>query len=444
MLVLCCVVGCQPEISSCVPGAVVDCPCAGGRSGTQTCSGAGAWGACSCEPPADGGVDECGPCERDAECTGSTTLRRYHGACSEGACVFEAMDTYCPAGCAAGECVEGTCAGVVCDEPPPDECVGATTLRTYGGACVDGACVYAPSESECAVGCADGVCLAGGAPPVIESLAASAETLNEDEALILTATIRDPEGDDTIRNGLAIDPASEAFIAAFALVSPGSYRATISWAALHAADDITFLDEETREIEVRFFDSEGHMASRRISIALSCTSAEPPVAACGGVCNGHLDCGDGCISRHFDNANCGACGRACEHGSSVSYCFGGECACADAGDLQCGPRGCRSAFEPASCGSCGHSCAPDEICGAGGVCHPPEEGAARVGPDRVFQAFTGGVWQNVCVRERDAITVGLLCGALGLDGQGSPLETPVGACPPESPTWVALTCYPLP
>ena len=54
--------GCPPEpVPACVPGSTQACACTGGRSGVQTCSAAGAFGACDCEDEPDdpdaGGLD---------------------------------------------------------------------------------------------------------------------------------------------------------------------------------------------------------------------------------------------------------------------------------------------------------------------------------------------------------------------------------------------------
>ena len=48
------------------------------------------------------------------------------------------------------------CSGVVCDEPPADECVDANTLLMYAaaGECVDGECVYDYTDwPPCELGC---------------------------------------------------------------------------------------------------------------------------------------------------------------------------------------------------------------------------------------------------------------------------------------------------
>lgn len=47
---------CGPSTSTCVPGMVIECPCAGGATGSQTCLASGSYGACECDGN-DAGTD---------------------------------------------------------------------------------------------------------------------------------------------------------------------------------------------------------------------------------------------------------------------------------------------------------------------------------------------------------------------------------------------------
>jgi hypothetical protein len=72
----------------------------------------------------------------------------------------------CPAGYACVENVcrrspdggDPTCAGVTCDNPPPDTCANAGTLRTFTGRCAAGQCSYVPADVACVRGCEAGAC----------------------------------------------------------------------------------------------------------------------------------------------------------------------------------------------------------------------------------------------------------------------------------------------
>lgn len=96
------------------------------------------------------------------ECLDASTLRAYDqtGSCVDGECLYGYQDQYCGYGCQAGECL-GPCHGVVCDSPPADVCLDAITLRDYedSGTCTEGECIYEFTDRACAEGCADGRCI---------------------------------------------------------------------------------------------------------------------------------------------------------------------------------------------------------------------------------------------------------------------------------------------
>ncbi|MEW6431828.1 MAG: hypothetical protein AB1730_10000 [Myxococcota bacterium] len=118
----------------CINGACANDPCAGVSCNT---------------PPAN-------------SCLNPTTLRTWAtpGACAAGACSYLPQDTTCQFGCANGACNNNPCAGVSCNAPPAASCVNATTLRTFTapGSCSGGACSYAPQDTTCQYGCANGAC----------------------------------------------------------------------------------------------------------------------------------------------------------------------------------------------------------------------------------------------------------------------------------------------
>jgi len=96
-------------------------------------------------------------------CLSPTTLRSFSssGTCAGGACSYSPADTTCPFGCANGACVNDPCAQVACTTPPARTCLTPTTLRSFSatGSCSGGGCSYAPSDTSCGFGCANGACL---------------------------------------------------------------------------------------------------------------------------------------------------------------------------------------------------------------------------------------------------------------------------------------------
>ncbi|MCU0693629.1 MAG: DUF1566 domain-containing protein [Polyangiaceae bacterium] len=87
------------------------------------------------------------------------TLGRCEGA---GGCGYGAQPVICGlGGCAQGRCVnDNPCEHVTCDTSPARYCVG-DVLRTFAamGSCEQGGCLYAQEDIVCAAGCAEGACL---------------------------------------------------------------------------------------------------------------------------------------------------------------------------------------------------------------------------------------------------------------------------------------------
>ena len=90
------------------------------------------------------------------------------GICSNGVCTYQRKPegTACDDGdacTAADECYRGACTGtaVVCDTPPPNECIDAYNARSYAaeGSCAGGSCTYGHQDVNCPSGCADGACV---------------------------------------------------------------------------------------------------------------------------------------------------------------------------------------------------------------------------------------------------------------------------------------------
>ncbi len=136
-----------------------------------------------------------------AFCKDETTAVTYPaGECSaDGTCVYPAVEVPCEFGCADGTCNPDPCEGVVCEEPPNDQCFGPD------GTCVDGECVYEqyPTGTECDDGDActatdscdnDGRC--AGAPVVCPEK--GPECVDEATSRTYSAGTCDPETGDCL------------------------------------------------------------------------------------------------------------------------------------------------------------------------------------------------------------------------------------------------------
>jgi hypothetical protein len=78
-----------------------------------------------------------------------------------------------------------------------------------------------------------------------------------------------------------------------------------------------------------------------------------------------------CVNTKTDNANCGACGKACP---AEQTCAAGSCkSLCSAGQTGCMPDGGGAPYcvsiqsDDSNCGACGHACGPQAIC-MGGSC----------------------------------------------------------------------------
>ncbi len=109
-----------------------------------------------------GAADLCAnvTCSKMSECSGGS-VRVFNSTCDarSGQCAFAPAETTCPSGCANGVCLFA-CVGTTCSTPPPPTCVG-NTLRasSANGTCnsTTGACAYMPVETVCTSGCLQAV-----------------------------------------------------------------------------------------------------------------------------------------------------------------------------------------------------------------------------------------------------------------------------------------------
>lgn len=120
----------------------VSCTCAAGACTTDPCLGV----ACATPPT--------------PSCSDANTLVSYAavGACDEGSCSYTATSTMCASGCSNGACASDPCVGVTCNSPPPNVCASSTELTAYSttGSCSAGKCSYGSLAVPCA--CSSNAC----------------------------------------------------------------------------------------------------------------------------------------------------------------------------------------------------------------------------------------------------------------------------------------------
>lgn len=173
------------SVSTCVPGAIQICPCAGGTYGVQSCNAAGTFDACVCDGvdggrPVDGGngtdsggTDAGAPsgCSSPLltcgdECVDPRTDERHCGGCEDA--------------CASGSfCVASVCQDVASCPPPfvicDGDCVDPSTDRDHCGA--SGACTGDTAGSVCGGVCFEGECVYEHCRDVLDSGASTGDGL---------------------------------------------------------------------------------------------------------------------------------------------------------------------------------------------------------------------------------------------------------------------------
>lgn len=142
------------------PGVCMDGECSYGYE-TVECEHSCKDGECLEEDNPCAGVECEDPPPNECETEDEIKLWYYSGTCVDGKCEYSYDIFSCEYGCKDGNCLEkkDPCEGIVCNDPPPDGCDGEQ-IRNWSetGTCVDGECKYDHDSTYCKFGCADGKC----------------------------------------------------------------------------------------------------------------------------------------------------------------------------------------------------------------------------------------------------------------------------------------------
>lgn len=148
-----------------------------------------------------------------------------------------------------------------------------------------------------------------GGGPVITDLVANAPTLAQNGAVILSATVLDPDGLDTIVGGELTTPDGSKSYGAFVRVSNGGYQIALTWTMVGETETIEFMaPEQVRVFRAEFVDDAGNIAERTLELRLSCVSGAA--------------CASKCVVLDDDHEHCGVCGNAC---GDYESCDNGTC-----------------------------------------------------------------------------------------------------------------------
>ncbi len=182
-------------------------------------------------------------------------------------------------------------------------------------------------------------CVDCGAAPRVLTFDANVRALTEGGEIRLSAVVTDPDGGADLLGGVLEDPSGAPFGPFEAAGDVGTYGFTLTWAALHAIDPITFDGEATREIVAAFFDQAGNRTEARLELTLHCRD------------NGGAACDGVCVSLD-SQAHCGACDAACE-----TECVDRACACPGEDQIRCDDGRCvDTQNDPENCGGCDRAC----------------------------------------------------------------------------------------
>lgn len=146
---------------------------------------------------------------------------------------------------------------------------------------------------------------------------------------------------------------------------------------------------------------------------MGCVSDDAPVDA--GACpEGRYDCGGRCVDRETDSAHCGRCGLRCVDGE---HCVGGQCRACPAGQADCDGdalTGCETliASDQANCGACGRACAVGDCVGGvcvGSTCEPPTTRCGAICTDTSTDRDNCGACNHGCGAEARCERGACLC-----------------------------------
>lgn len=154
-------------------------------------------------------------------------------------------------------------------------------------------------------------------PPIVLDIGKSATTLGQDESIVVTATVRDPDGDHDIASGWLVLGDADLEVAPFSRGVNGRYSAPLSWADLVRLDPPSFEGSAPLRLVGRFTDASGLTAEGETTVLLVC------FALSGAACDGE------CVDLEAHDDHCGACGHACEITRSPAPsggCDHGRCA----------------------------------------------------------------------------------------------------------------------
>lgn len=143
----------------------------------------------------------------------------------------------------------------------------------------------------------------GGGPhdPVFLTFGTNVSSLTENQSVVFSAVLTDPDGIDDLIGGTLQSPDGTISYGAFATSGQeGAYSLAITWDAIQQSQDITFKQGQTRMFMAEFFDAAGHKTQKTIGLQLTCNG----IYACSGHC--YSQCGAMSTNREACTGVCAA------------------------------------------------------------------------------------------------------------------------------------------
>lgn len=182
-------------------------------------------------------------------------------------------------GCGGGSCVPN-CQGRVCGPDP--------VCQQSCGTCNRGRC---NASGQCTV--------QEGGPPVIVVLDTNTDIMEEEDTLVFSAVVTDPDGIDDVIGGTLRDPQGGTYGSFMTSASEGSYSLTLRWDEIRLVRGfVAPVTGTSRTFLAEFYDQAGHRQQATVDVVLRCGGGN------------RAACADGiCTDLDTDQKNCGACGH---------------------------------------------------------------------------------------------------------------------------------------
>jgi hypothetical protein len=191
------------------------------------------------------------------------------------------------------------------------DCASRITSGCTGGSCTpdcnNRVCGLDPVCGQSCGTCSSGSCNVAGqcegtstSAPRILSFTSNVTRLTENQGVVFSAIVTDPDGVGDVIGGQLRSPSGGTYGTFATAAEEGAYSLSIGWSSIHQLEAINAGPGGTsRVFRAEFFDVAGHTVQQDITISLGCTEGTSSI------CDGQ------CQATESDRFNCGSCGHIC-------------------------------------------------------------------------------------------------------------------------------------